>query len=277
MPARRTGPVAIGVSFMTANYVAREIGFRMAGWGEGDRAANARYAPIATYEERLDDLLSGIAGLGFEAVDLWTAHLNPAWATDAHVGIARDLLARHGLRVVSLAGGFGGTVAEFETACRMAVALGRPILGGSTGAWGKDRDGVMRALQDHDLRLGFENHPEKTPDEVLALIGDAGPRVGATVDTGWFGTQGFDASRAIGRLGDRVLHVHLKDVREVGVHRTCRYGDGIVPIEGCVRALERMGYRGAISIEHEPEDYDPTPEIVANAAMLRGWLAGVAA
>ena len=267
----------IAVSFMTANYVAREIGFRMADWGEGDRAANAWYAPIETYEERLEDLLSTVAGLGFDAIDLWTGHLNPAWATDAHVAIAQDLLARHGLRVISLAGGFGGTIAEFESSCRVAVALGRPILGGFTGAWQVDRSGVERTLERHDLRLGFENHPEKTPGEVLALIGDAGERVGATVDTGWFGTQGYDAARAIMELGERVLHVHLKDVRETGAHRTCRYGDGIVPIEGCVRALEAMGYRGDISIEHEPEDYDPTPDVVANAALLRGWLSGVAA
>jgi L-ribulose-5-phosphate 3-epimerase len=267
----------IPVSFMSANYVAREIGFRMADWGEGDRAANAWYSPIETYRERLDDLLSTIAGLGFDAMDLWTSHLNPSWATEAHVTAAQELLSRHRLRVVSLAGWFGGTVAEFEAACRIAVALGRPILGGSTGAWKKDRVGVLRALEAHDLRLGFENHPEKDPAAVLALIGDAPARVGATVDTGWFGTQGYDAARAIEELGDRVLHVHLKDVREPGTHLTCRYGDGIVPIEGCVRALEAMGYRGGISIEHEPEDYDPTPEIVENAELLRGWLAGVTA
>ena len=269
--------MSIGVSFMTANYVARELGFRMADWAEGDRAANAWYAPIETYPERFGELVSRVAVLGFDALDLWTAHLNPAWATDAHVGIARDLLSRHGLRVVSLAGGFGGTLDELEASCRIAVALGRPILGGSAACWSKDRKGVLRALDRHDLRLGFENHPEKTPEEVLELIGDAGDRVGATVDTGWFGTQGYDAARAIERLGDRVIHVHLKDVRERGSHRTCAFGAGIVPIEGCVRALERMDYGGGISIEHEPEDYDPTAEVVENARLLRGWLAGVAA
>ena len=47
--------------------------------------------------------------------------------------------------------------------------------------------------------------------------------------------------------------------------------------EDTFRALERIGYRGAISIEHEPEDYDPTAEVVENARILRGWLTGVAA
>ena len=38
------------ISFMTANYVAREIGYNMTkGWMEGDDATNAFFAPIDTY------------------------------------------------------------------------------------------------------------------------------------------------------------------------------------------------------------------------------------
>src|SRR2546428_8199871 len=125
--------MATAVSFMTANYVAREIGFRMADWGEGDRAANAWYAPIETYEQRLDGLLLTVAGLGFDAIDLWTGHLNPAWATDAHVATAQKLLARHGLRVGSLAGGVGGPLAGVQAACPVPGALcGADPLGGPT-------------------------------------------------------------------------------------------------------------------------------------------------
>ena len=269
--------MAYEISFMTANDVAAQIGYRMADWGDGDAATNAWYAPIETYRERFDALLARATGLGFRSIDLWTSHLNPTWATEEHVGIAVDLIAQHRVRVVSLAGWYGATADEFAATCRVAVALGRPILGGQTSAWRRDRAAVLALLEEHDLRLGFENHPEKSSAEMLALIGDAPDRVGTTVDTGWYGTQGYDAARAIEELGSRVLHVHLKDVRAVGRHDTCRYGDGVVPIEGCVRALAKIGYRGGISIEHEPETYDPTDEIVANAAMLRGWLERVPA
>ena len=85
------------VAFMTANYVARETGYTMHGWGHGDRATNEAFAPLATYGERLDALLLDIRALGFDAIDLWGGHLNPEWATDAHVDAARDALARHGL------------------------------------------------------------------------------------------------------------------------------------------------------------------------------------
>ena len=37
--------------------------------------------------------------------------------------------------------------------------------------------------------------------------------IGATVDTGWWATQGYDPARAIEELGEHVVHVHLKDVR----------------------------------------------------------------
>ena len=90
------------ISFMTANYVAREVGYAMHGWGHGDRATNDAFRPLETYAERLDEVLADIRALGFDAVDLWGGHLNPAWATDEHVAVACELLARHGLRVATL-------------------------------------------------------------------------------------------------------------------------------------------------------------------------------
>ena len=265
------------ITFMTANFVARQTGFRYAEWGDGDRATNAWYEPLETYEERFDELLRTVRTFDVDGLDIWTSHLNPEWATDEHVRIAGERLAAHGLRVASYAGWYGGTARAFERSCTIAVALGRPILGGATGAWKAERDAVLDLLECHDLRLAFENHPaERTPDDMLRLIGDAPPRVGTAIDTGWWGTQGYDAARAIEELGDRVLHVHLKDVRETGQHRTCRFGDGVVPIEGCVRALERIGYRGDVSVEHEPETYDPSDEIRESIAILRAIPRGAA-
>jgi sugar phosphate isomerase/epimerase len=46
-----------------------------------------------------------------------------------------------------------------------------------------------------------------------------------------------------------------------------------VPLEACVRALERIGYIGAITIEHEPERFDPTEDVRASYRMLLQWLA----
>lgn len=263
------------ISFNSANYVARCVSFAMTGgWGEGDRTTNAYFAPIDTFEERFGEMLASIAAMGFTAVDLWQAHLNWTWSTPAHLAAARRQLDRHRLTVSSLAGGFGDTPEQFEAACRLAMGAGTRILGGSTGATERDRAAVVALLEQHDLVLGLENHPHlPTPDAMLAAIGDtAAGRIGTTVDTGWYGTVGVDAVDAIRQLAGHIVLVHLKDVLAAGAHDTCRYGAGIVPVEACVRELQRQGYRGPYSVEHEPERFDPTEDAIAGLTMLRSWL-----
>jgi L-ribulose-5-phosphate 3-epimerase len=266
--------MANNISFMSANYVARQLDYHMTkGWMQGDRATNAYFQPRESFAERFEEILRDVRAMGFEAIDVWVAHLNWRWAGDEHVALARDLLARYDLPVASLAGGYGETREEFEAACKLARAIDTPILGGATPLLYTDRDFVVATLEAYDLKLAIENHPEKTAQEMLDKIGDGGRgRIGTTVDTGWYGTHGYDAARAIEELGEHVLHVHLKDVLAPGGHETCRYGRGCVPIQGCVQVLKEMGYSGYYSVEHEPEDYDPMEDCTANLAMLRQWL-----
>jgi sugar phosphate isomerase/epimerase len=259
---------------MTANYVAREIGYNMTkGWMEGDDATNAWFAPLDTYAERFGGLVAEIKGLGFDALDLWLAHLNWRWATGEHIAIARRTLETADMRIASLAGWFGGTPEEFSAACRLSQALGVEILGGSTGLLDGDRDTLAAIARAHGVKLGYENHPERNTEEMYAKIGAAHADViGFCVDTGWFGTHGYDAVTALREVSPRLFHVHLKDVLAPGSHETCRYGRGCVPIAACVRTLADLGYTGGISIEHEPEHYNPNEDVVANLHMVRSWL-----
>ena len=265
------------ISFMTANFVARELGYNMdGGWGQGDRATNDYFRPLETFAERFEGVLKEIRAMEFDTIDLWLAQLNPELATDEHIVSARQLLDRYGFSLASFAGWFGASVGEFERCCRLAVALGCTVLGGTTSMLEKDRSFVVAALQKYGLRLGLENHPEKTPQVMLRQIGDGGGgAIGTTVDTGWYATQGYDAAKAIRELGDHIVYVHMKDVFKEGLpHETCRYGEGIVPLAECVRALQEIGYEGPISLEHEPEHSDPTADVIASRELLRGWLKG---
>lgn len=263
------------ISFMSVNYIARYVDYAMTGgWGQGERSTREHFRPYETFARRFEEILINIKALGFDALDLWTAQLNPAWATEQHIKAARELLRKHDLQVVSLAGGFGATPADFEATCKLARQIGTSILGGGTPLVAQHRTEIIALLDQYDLRLGIENHPEKTPAELLANIGDGGGgRIGAAVDTGWFGTQGYNAALALAELRDHLLHVHLKDVRAPGSHDTCRFGAGVVPIEACVRTLREIGYAGAISIEHEPEDVDPSEDCRSGLQMVRTWLA----
>lgn len=257
------------IAFMTANYVARETGFAMRGWGHGDRATNERFAPIDTYGERLDELLGEIRGLGFDSVDLWGAHLSPDWATDEHVDVALATLDRHGLVLATYAAWIGPS--SVERACELATGLGVDTIGGGMSG---DPAEIAPVLAKCGVRLAIENHPERTPAELLAKIERGEGTMAATVDTGWWGTQGYDAARAIEELGEHVAHVHLKDVRALGEpHETCPWGEGIVDVAACVRTLQRQSYAGALVVEHEPESHDPGEECRAMREKLEEWLA----
>ncbi|WP_210508726.1 sugar phosphate isomerase/epimerase [Naasia sp. SYSU D00057] len=263
------------ISFMGANLVAQQLDWNMTkGWNQGDTAANEWYRPLETFEERFDAFVASAVDAGFDTVDVWHPQLSYEWATEEHLAAAQRVLQRHGVTVASYGSYYGDTPEQFRAANEVAKALGTRILGGQTALLKSDRAAVVSILQEYGNVLGLENHPQRSAAELLEEIGDDGADViGATVDTGWFGTQGFDAAQAIRELGDRVFYVHLKDVRAAGAHDTCAYGDGIVPIEDCVRALREIGYTGPISVEHEPEHYDPFPEVVRSRARLVELLA----
>ena len=256
------------IAFMTANFVARQTGYAMHGWGHGDRLTNEHFAPISTYAERIDEILGAARALGFDTVDIWGAHLSPVWATDEHVAAAREALARHGLSVSTYAAWVGPD--ELVRGCEIATSLGTALIGAGVSV---DAETLIPVLREHGVRVAIENHPERTPDEVLEKIAAGDGTLATTVDTGWWATQGYDPARAIEELGEHVAHVHLKDVLAVGEpHETCRWGNGIVSIEDCVRALQRIGYAGALAVEHEPEHEDPSDDCRAMRIQLEQWL-----
>ena len=273
------------ISFMTANFVARELGYNMAqGWGQGDCASQDAFRPLNTFEDRFASMLQEVKELGFDAIDLWSAHLHWSWATPAHIETAKRLLMETGMKVVSYAGYFGDTAREFEACCRLCESMGIPVLGGGLGLLDNDRKEAIDLLRRYGLIFALENHPEKSATEVLAKLGEGDEDVvGVAVDTGWLATQGADVLNELESLSPRIKHVHLKDVLEKGPgnsgypfkdmgHETCQLGNGIVPIQQCIEFLITSGYRGALSIEHEPEDFDPREECEASLLKVRDWI-----
>jgi sugar phosphate isomerase/epimerase len=123
---------------------------------------------------------------------------------------------------------------------------------------------VRRIVAATGLQFNYENHPEKSVDEILAQA-----EGGLCIDTGWLGTNGIDAASAIRTLGPLVRHVHVKDVRAAGSHATCPLGTGCVGIAEVIAALKEIGYKGWYSWEDEPEDRNPM-EI---AGPMREWIA----
>ncbi|MCW0001389.1 myo-inosose-2 dehydratase [Pararhizobium sp. YC-54] len=140
-----------------------------------------------------------------------------------------------------------------------------------------------RRLKDaYGLTLAYHHHlmmVAETFDEISAIFDATGPEVGLLLDTGHARAAGFDFVRLIKRFADRIVHIHLKDVRAEVLARVrdgdMSFNDGVragmftVPGDGDVdfdpvfQFVRKGGYKGWIVVEAEqdPSIAPPKPAV----------------
>jgi sugar phosphate isomerase/epimerase len=267
------------IAINTACYIGRETGYslRPFAWGQARSATVAAFTG-PQFADKLDELAAAIQSTGATAIELWSAHLSTA-ATPSMVAEARAILAAHGLRVAAYAASLrrpGLDNDELKRTFAVASALGVPLIAG--GLHYAYANTVYTLCRQHGIKFAIENHPEHDPLEIVAQITGREDWFGTAVDTGWYRTNGADVGAALHILRDHIFHVHLKDVRAACLpHRTCALSEGIVGIPAVLATLQRFGYAGILSIEHEPAHHDPTAELRLSYERVEGWLAKMAA
>lgn len=265
-------------AFMTANFVARELNYEMDGLSDWGKAHSATVEAFHgdNFEVKFEELVKDIKACGYDALELWVAHLDPLRATPEMIDSVLQILARYEMEVPSYTAGFGEPGAERESVVKTFETARK--LGASCLAQGfHPANGVLvkEIASTYSIKMGLENHPEKTPQEAIEKVKDFAPWVGIAYDTGWMATQGYDPVQAVDELKDYLVHVHLKDVLAVGVHDTCALGDGIVDIKGVLQKLKDIGYSGAITIEHEPPNFDPSDDVRLSLERAKSWWAEI--
>jgi len=129
-----------------------------------------------------------------------------------------------------------------------------------------DEVGVRFALEVHPTEIAFDI---SSAQRTLEAIGHR-PAFGFNYDPSHFAYQGVDYLAFIQAFGDRIYHAHMKDVwwsdvptrsGVFGGHLEFGHADrhwefrsigrGRVDFEGIVRALNRIGYEGPLSVEWE--------------------------
>jgi len=140
---------------------------------------------------------------------------------------------------------------------------------------------IERFVQEYDIAVAIHNHgPEDQyfpgPREALPFIQDMDPRVGLCVDLGHTTRTGVDIVEAIAEAGDRVLDVHVKDLRDLMDRDSqCIVGEGAMPMPAIFEQLVNMGYEGYVNLEYEIDAADPLPGMLQSFAYMRGVLAGL--
>jgi sugar phosphate isomerase/epimerase len=262
------------ISFISANFVGRALNYpggHVGEWSKFD-AATVAQSP----QRDFPSIAAEVSAEGFRSIDLWTAHCHWQKHDPPCADHVRRICASNGLTVTSYVGGFQASAApEVEALFRFMYRLGAPIFAGMN--WGlpdDDRAGLIdEVASQFNVRWAHENHPEKTPDEILQRIAHGRYRsCGIALDTGWCATQGLDALEAVKAVREHLFIVHLKDIQAAGAHDTCALGEGIAPVERVVRFLVETNWQGTIGIEHEPFDRDPMPEVRTSLRRLKQWL-----
>jgi inosose dehydratase len=234
-------------------------------------------------------VLREAAGVGLQALELGPPGFLPG---DSHS--VRLLLEMHGLR---LAAGFLAVVlhrpeeqrVSLESVARTAEVLADAgaevmVLAAETGQGGYEAsadleedewrtlvEGLDRAREIGESRgIVVALHPHygtliETAEQVDRLLRTSD--IPLCVDTGHLLVGGADPLQVIRRAGERVVHVHLKDVdaslaarvrsRELGYRAAVAsgmyrpLGEGDVDVEGVMRHLESIGYRGWYVLEQD--------------------------
>lgn len=231
----------------------------------------------------LETCLDDLAELGRDQMELWgiAPHAHVPWLDDAAAHRIRDAAARRGLRIacftpeqvmypVNVASPDprlrAESVATFRRAAEIAVELGAGMLFLTAGRGGEDEAreaGWVRAVDaigeitTYAAELGVEcvleplqrveSNLVNTAGDAARMLDDiAAANLGAVLDTVAAAGAGDTVDDYFAALGDRVRHVHLIDGSPTG---HLAWGDGELPLDDIVDALDRHAYAGLATVE----------------------------
>jgi inosose dehydratase len=121
-------------------------------------------------------------------------------------------------------------------------------------------------------------------DEIERLLAEvSSEELGLCLDTGHALYAGSDPAQLARRCGERIEHLHLKDVagdvrsRDLGFWDAvatgifCPIGDGLLDLDALREALAAIGYRGFATVEQDrrPGAGDPAADLRRSVSRLR--------
>lgn len=136
---------------------------------------------------------------------------------------------------------------------------------------------VVSTAEERGIIICLENHAGNTLETIedYEVICNAipSPNVGICIDTGHFDASGVSMDDLIDRLGNRVVHLHLKENHGTGTVDFRRFGEGTTDNAHVVERLMELGFEGYMVCELSPQkDRESTVEDLRTAFdMFSAW------
>jgi sugar phosphate isomerase/epimerase len=140
---------------------------------------------------------------------------------------------------------------------------------------------LEKFVKEYDIKIAVHNHGTEdkqfpTPQSVLEVVKNMDPRCGLCVDIGHTSRTGVDVVESIRLAGKRLHSMHAKDLANTSSRESqVDVGDGVLPIVGILKQLQKMNYPGCVMLEYEINDYSPMVGMHKSLSYLRGVAAGI--
>jgi inosose dehydratase len=146
-------------------------------------------------------------------------------------------------------------------------------------------NGFAARLKDRGVQLAYHYHLMmlvETAEEIAAFFESTSDNVGLLLDTGHAYAAGADYGEILRRFGKRVVHIHLKDVRNEVLDRVRKEdasfnaavragmftvpGDGDLDFSQIESFVRTSGYRGWVVVEAEQDPAKANPKFYTQSA-----------
>ena len=211
----------------------------------------------------------------------------PLKSTEAEIAAFHEKCKSFGVSGYGVGPIYMGSVDEAKRAFEYAKRVGVKTVVGVPFEMRDNKRSSSRALlevvdglvKEYDMKYAIHNHgpdmPELFPSAIscIEMIGDLDKRVGLCLDIGHELRDGKDPVDSILKYGDRLHDFHLKNVTApTKAGRTVELPRGAIDIAAVVRALRKVNYAGACSLEFEKDMENPLAGIAESIGYFKGVL-----
>lgn len=237
---------------------------------------------------KLDEALQHTRTLGVGYWEAYPGHIRLN-TLPAHISEHKAKLKEAGVSLIAYGVlGFDENETKAREAFDFAQAMGLKSISANPKKSAATFDLLDKLVEEYGIPIAIHNHGPghiyDKVDDVLEMVKDRHPKIGACVDTGHYIRSDEDPVEVIEKLGPRVFGVHLKDAKTIRdpeeIERLSKelpknranqlkregkiftiLGEGELNVVGCLRALRELQYDNCLSLEYEENADNPLSDI----------------